>query len=90
MADNDAHDHTVVGTPIDLDKMRSIQVAAGGIRRDRTVREAVQDGHKVKHTTEGDPVNGSVTHTEHANSDRVDCNVAPAPVSISVSAMQGS
>jgi hypothetical protein len=62
-------------------KIRTLQFAPAGIRKDQTVSESRDEaGHRLKATTEGDPVNGTVTHTEHADSDRVDAQVAPATV----------
>lgn len=64
------------------DKIKTIGVMSGQHRGDKKVTETRHpDGYRLKSTTEGDPENGTVTHTEHAVGDRVDANVSPATLS---------
>ncbi len=71
------------------DKIKTLQVIAGGRTRDtRSMESRHPDGYRLKTTTEGDPVNGSVTHIEHAVGDRVDATVSPATLSLSMAVNQ--
>lgn len=59
------------------EKAKTIGVNLGG-HKDRVVTETTDEsGEHLKHTTEGDPLVGTVTHVEHADSDRVDAIVRP-------------
>lgn len=72
------------------EKIKTIGVMSGRWRGDKRVTETrhPEKGYRMKSTTEGGPDVGTVTHTEHAVGDRVDANVHPATLSVSMGIQQ--
>lgn len=63
------------GTPIDLDKLRSIAYLGGGRTRNRVVERRDDRGRLMKSTT--DELGATVTEHWH---DRQDVAIRPAPI----------
>lgn len=66
------------GTPIDLDKLRSLAYLGGGRTRDKVREGRRSDGVRVKATT--DELGNTVT--EHAKGDRQDVMIRPATMTL--------
>lgn len=73
------------GTPIDLDKLRSIGVLTGGRTRARVREWRSGDGERHKATT--DELNNTVT--QHARGDRQDVMIRPDTVVLRREARDG-
>ena len=72
-----------MGTPIDLEKLRSIGVLKGGRTRDERVKETRDpvDGHRIKTTTT--ELGSRIEH--NTPDDRVDAVVTPQTVNMHAS-----
>lgn len=73
-----------MGTPVDLEKLRSLGYLSRGRTRDRVREGRRADGVRVKATTD----ELGTTVTEHAKGDRQDVHVRPATIRAHVGELQ--
>ena len=83
MSDRNVAGEGATGTPIDLDKLRSLAVL--GKRSGNVVREGRRsDGVRIKETT--DELGNTVT--EHAKGDRQDVTIRPSTINLKIGVQQ--